>query len=143
MVNVQEPRTIGLARNIPDTTLNSSDPKHILCNSTNSSFRTLHANPGRTRHDKQDNVEALAHALESDDESSAHVPVQGQNSRPPLPRFILEPLANAKLRTMMRQMTHEEAKLIHSSRIKDVISNAAEKTLPDNFALALSLQTTV
>lgn len=80
MENIQEPRATRSNGNVSDITSMAGDPDHILCNSINPLFSMGYASPGLTMQNMQENVENLAHVLESKDGRPLSVPVQGQDS---------------------------------------------------------------
>lgn len=131
MVSVQEQRTIRSAGSIPDITPVASDHKHVMHWSNNSSFRTIYPTPGATRNNVRDADETLAHKLESEDESHLPIPVHGQDLTSAPPKSITERLGNTRLRSTMRQVAHEEADFILTSRVVEEMSRSAEEILSE------------
>lgn len=133
IVNAQRPRTIRVPGSNPDTTPIGSDFEHIFHKDTSPSDRTVHASPVSTRYNIPDNVQVLGHAEESEEEQRPSVPALGQKPTPAPPNSICKLYNSAKLRVFMRQMTHKEAKSIHTSRSKSSNVESCRGALSDAF----------
>lgn len=75
----------------------------------------------------QNNVEHLANALESVDESPSSVPVQGQNQAPASLKSIAERFGDAKLHVIVQKVAYEEIERILWSTLKEALSKAVKK----------------
>lgn len=105
----------------------ANDPEFILRHSTDSSFRTVYANPRLTNQNVKHMLETLAHALESNDKGPLFVRVERQDSTPALLKLSPNLFHNIKLRATMRQMVHKETERIHTSRVIKATSKAEKK----------------
>lgn len=126
-MTVYKPRMMRLAGSNPATTSIRSSSKHILRNSAKHLFHAIYDSSRLTRQDVKDNVETIAHALESEDEGHPYLPVQCQEHAVPTPRSIPGIFSHAHLLAMMRHMVLKESKRIYTDRVLETIAKAAEK----------------
>lgn len=133
MVYIKGSRAKRSAGKILDTSPVASDLDCILRDRSNSSFHTVFAHPGLTNQNVLNKVRTLSHAPESKDESPPSVLVHVHHPTPTPPKSVSRNLDNAKLRTMMRQLGHKEAKRTYSRSVKETMTKVAGKRHSEAF----------
>lgn len=109
--------------------------ERVLRINANASSHTIYASPGFTEKKVQDQVETLAHVLESEDQDLPCTPAQGQDPTPAPLRSASEVFDNAELRVEMHQMTQREAERVFTSSVQSSMTKVAEEAIYDAFQI--------
>lgn len=133
MIAVQDPRMTQSKGNSPNTMLMEDELERSLRNSANLPLRTIFTSSEFIGRDVQDDVEALAHALECNGDGPPYVRVRGQEPTLAPSKSVRKLLDNTKLRVKVRQMVHEKVERIRNNRVKETMSIAADKAHSDIF----------